>query len=142
MPHRIWRASVAHPRWVFGLVGLLCLLALAAMPQVKIDTDPENMLSAEQPERVFHNQTKQRFALHDMIVVGQVSARPEGIYNPDSLRALGALSGEVSKLDGVISSDPPVSRAAAANACPNREPASGGKLKARLSPPRRTVMRG
>ncbi|MBD8525244.1 efflux RND transporter permease subunit [Pseudomarimonas arenosa] len=105
MSQRLWRASVAHPRRVFLLTAVLCLLAMAAMPRVKIDTDPENMLAATQPERVFHNETKRRFALHDMIVVGQVSQHAEGIYNPQSLAALHRLNAEIAKLDGVIRAD-------------------------------------
>lgn len=53
---------------------------------VVVDTDPENMLSHDEPARVFHDQNKQRFALHDMIVVGVVDEQhPEGVFHPEAL---------------------------------------------------------
>ncbi len=44
--------------------------------------------------------------------------------------------------DGVTRSDPPVSRARLASFAPNEAAISGGKLKAWLSPPSSTAMRG
>jgi predicted RND superfamily exporter protein len=58
----------------------------ALIPLIKVDTDPENMLSEDEPVRVFHNQTKQEFALSDIVVVGIVNNKnPNGVFNPDSL---------------------------------------------------------
>lgn len=58
----------------------------ALIPLIKIDTDPENMLSADEPVRIFHNQTKERFALSDMVVLGVVNNKdPNGVFNPSSL---------------------------------------------------------
>jgi predicted RND superfamily exporter protein len=58
----------------------------ALIPLIKVDTDPENMLSADEPVRIFHNQTKKRFALSDIVVVGIVNNKdPNGVFNPSSL---------------------------------------------------------
>lgn len=58
-----------------------------------IDTDPENMLPEEEAVRVFHNEMKEQFGLYDFIVVGVVNeTRPEGIYTPESLADIHALS--------------------------------------------------
>jgi len=91
--------SVDHPKivaWMMGLSTLLLIL-LALLPSLwpatfdvlnplKVDTDPENMLSADEPVRVFHNQSKQTFTLRDMVVVGVVNPKhPEGVFNPVSL---------------------------------------------------------
>ncbi|WP_395794927.1 RND family transporter [Aquimonas sp.] len=100
----LWRASIHHPWRVFLLCALISVVALLQFPQVRIDTDPENMLPADQPERVFHNAVKQRFALHDAIVVGVV-ASGDSLYSVRSLTALHALSAAVQKLDGVIAID-------------------------------------
>ena len=43
------------------------------MNPVAIDTDPENMLSAEEPVRLFHNAMKREFTLYDIVVVGVVN---------------------------------------------------------------------
>ena len=60
---------------------------------LKVDTDPENMLSAEDPARVLHNRLKEEMNLHDLMVVGVVNdTHPEGIYNPDSLARIHELA--------------------------------------------------
>jgi predicted RND superfamily exporter protein len=98
--------SIGSPRWVFVLTLALCVLAALQIPSIQVDTDPENMLPAEQPDRVFHDEVKERFALHDMIVVGIVNEDdPAGIYNPESLAALTQLSGQIAGFEGVIEQD-------------------------------------
>lgn len=98
--------SIHSPRWVFLLTLALCLVAGLQIPSIQVDTDPENMLPAQQPDRVFHDEVKARFALHDMIVVGMVNQDdPDGIYNPASLAALNQLSNRILGFDGVIEQD-------------------------------------
>jgi len=100
------RYSVDHPKivtWVMAMsTVLLILLALlpslwpatfTALNPLKVDTDPENMLSADEPVRVFHNQSKQIFTLRDMVVVGVVNPKhPEGVFNPASLQHIHELT--------------------------------------------------
>jgi len=70
-----------------GLKGLS--RALGFLPTIKVDTDPENMLSEDEPIRVFHNEMKKRMDLHDMIVVGVVNEQdPNGVFNPSSLKKI------------------------------------------------------
>jgi len=95
-----------HARTVFVAVLLMVVALGALIPRIIIDTDPENMLSAEQPDRLLHNQIRERFGLHDMIAVGQVSgARAEGIFNPESLSAHYQLTRAIEAMDGVIARD-------------------------------------
>ena len=91
--------SVKRPRWVAGGMVAVTLAAalLAGLPsiwprafsplhRVRVDTDPENMLRASEPVRVFHDEMKRRLSLHDMVVVGVVNdSHPDGVFNPDSL---------------------------------------------------------
>ena len=94
--------SIKHP-WMVTAVMVcttLALVLLAMLPTLwpqtfkpliplKVDTDPENMLTANEPVRLFHNRMKRQFALHDMVVVGIVNeTRPEGVFNPESLRQI------------------------------------------------------
>ncbi|WP_432698610.1 efflux RND transporter permease subunit [Marinobacterium sp. YM272] len=98
--------SIKRPRWVFLLLLALCVFTGAQIPSMQVDTDPENMLPHDQPDRVFHDRVKTRFSLYDMIVVGMVNSDdPDGIYNPDSLAALHSLSQRIGQMDGVISKD-------------------------------------
>ncbi len=60
--------------------------ALPFLEPLKIDTDPENMLAADEPVRVFHNEMKAEFTLHDLIVVGVVNEKnAEGVFNTETL---------------------------------------------------------
>ncbi len=93
--------SVEHPRIVTLVMIVLTLGFAALMPRVHVDTDPENMLSADNPARVFDREMKQRFAVHDMIVVGVVNEKdPDGVFNPGSLRKIYALTEFAKRLDG------------------------------------------
>ncbi|RMF97514.1 MAG: RND transporter [Gammaproteobacteria bacterium] len=98
--------ATRHPRGLFWLTGLIAVLAIAQFPRIHIDTDPENMLPGDQPERVFNDRVEQRFGLHDAIVVGLVNEQhPQGIYNAASLTALHRLTQAILELDGVIRPD-------------------------------------
>jgi predicted RND superfamily exporter protein len=96
----------------------LALLLLAALPTAapslfpflhgaKIDTDPENMLSPQEPVRVFHNAKKKEFALADMLVVGVVNDRaPDHVFNPATLRDVHDLTEYAKTLRGAAIGKP------------------------------------
>ena len=98
--------SVNHPKLltVCMLVVTICMFLLAALPSIwpdhfsslnpmKVDTDPENMLSEDEGVRVFHNQMKREMALHDMVVLGVVNeTHPDGVFNPESLAKIYGLT--------------------------------------------------
>ncbi|WP_440874759.1 efflux RND transporter permease subunit [Thalassotalea sp. PLHSN55] len=73
------------------------------MPNIQVDTDPENMLSADAPARVFHNQTKNEFTMRDMVVLGAISN--DNIFTVDNLQTIHQVSAQVSQLEGVIKKD-------------------------------------
>ena len=78
--------SIEHYKLITIIMVLFTLLLGAFIPLIKVDTDPENMLSSDEPVRVFHNQTKKQFALNDIVVVGIVNDKnPNGVFNPSSL---------------------------------------------------------
>ncbi len=90
---------------MLAVAGLVVALG-SQIPRIAIDTDPENMLPADQGARVFHNQVKQDFALHDMIVVGVVNEEdPDGVFNPASLGRIHELTRAIAQIDGVIRQD-------------------------------------
>ena len=92
--------SLNRPKTVFSvsLVVAVLLLALVAWPTLApdrsfglnpatVDTDPENMLPADEPARVTHNEMKRAFGLKDMLVVGVTAdTEPNGVFNPRTLR--------------------------------------------------------
>jgi len=105
-------AATRHRGWVTGVMALttLALVALAVLPSVwperfsmlhpvAIDTDPENMLAHDEPVRMFHDQAKQEFDLYDMVVVGIVNeSDPDGVFNPETLGRIHALTAHVRNL--------------------------------------------
>ncbi len=143
----ISETATRRPRLFFWLSGLLSLLmiGLVALPSVwpstysllsplQIDTDPENMLSVDEPVRVFHNSQKKEFSLYDMVVVGVVnSSHPEGVFNKKSLGDIYALTEFAKKIQwqdkdgktqGVISAD-----LMAPSTVDNIEPGGPGEVK-------------
>jgi predicted RND superfamily exporter protein len=106
MKRKILDFPIQHARLVFVGLAVLTIGLGSAIPAIQIDTDPENMLSENDPARVFHNETKDEFALHDMIVVGVVNeAEPNGVFNPESLGRIHELNEQVKLIDGVIARD-------------------------------------
>ncbi len=98
--------SIRKPRTVMVFVMVLFVAAATQLPRIIIDTDPENMLPADQAARVFHGQTKKDFTLHDMLVVGVVNETdPDGIFNPGTLTHVHELTRAIEKIDGVIVAD-------------------------------------
>jgi predicted RND superfamily exporter protein len=92
-------SAIARPGWWMTGTAVFCLALVAAvlaptlapgtfpwLSPLKVDTDPENMLSASEPVRVFHNAMKREFSLHDMVVVGVVDeSSPVGVFTPETL---------------------------------------------------------
>jgi predicted RND superfamily exporter protein len=83
---KITSYSLRHYRRIAVVMTIFALTLGALIPLIKVDTDPENMLSADEPVRIFHNQTKKQFSLSDIVVVGIVNNKdPNGVFNPSSL---------------------------------------------------------
>ena len=107
-------ACTSRPRVVTGVMIVLTLVlgVLAGAPSVfpesapmlhglRIDTDPENMLAADEPVRVYHNEAKKRFGLNEMIVLGVVNeTHPDGVYNPQTLAEIYELTEFAKTLQG------------------------------------------
>ncbi|WP_371185774.1 RND family transporter [Thalassotalea maritima] len=103
MYSRLLRWVLTKPKQLYVILATLVLMTLAMMPMLQIDTDPENMLDADAPARVFHHQIKQQFVMHDMVVVGMVS--DDSIYTVDNLTTLHELSVFIRSLDDVVLDD-------------------------------------
>ena len=99
----IMKLATGYRRSVFWLLTLITLGVAAFIPSITIDTDPENMLPDDNTQRVFHNEVKETFAMHDMIVVGVVNEN--SVYNQQTLTDLHTVSSYAESLDGVVSDD-------------------------------------
>ncbi len=106
MSSLLLRFATQRAGWVYIILLLLTLGAGAMIPSLTVDTDPENMLPADHPARIFHNQTKQIFAMHDAIVVGVVAEQgTNGVYTPETLSEVKQLTDTILNMDGVIDAD-------------------------------------
>lgn len=99
----IMKLATGYRRSVVWTLTLITIAAAAFIPSITIDTDPENMLPDDNPQRVFHNEVKETFAMHDMIVVGVVNKNT--VYKQKTLTDLHTMSNYAESLDGVISDD-------------------------------------
>ncbi|MBN1227747.1 MAG: MMPL family transporter, partial [Deltaproteobacteria bacterium] len=98
--------SVNRPKLVI-IFSLAIILALGIqIRKIKVDTDPENILSSTEPVRLSHNETKKEFNLHDFIIVGIVNEHdPDGVFNPKSLDHIYSITQQIEKIPGVITND-------------------------------------
>lgn len=79
---RLSEHAASHRKVYLGsVVGITVLLTglvvvgtlrpeIPILHPLTIDTDPENMLSSEEPVRVSHDRLKETFGIHDYVVVG------------------------------------------------------------------------
>ncbi len=95
--------SLDHPKWVIGVSVLLTAIFAAQIPKIRIDTDPENMLPADEAVRVHHRAVTETFSLYDYLVVGIV--REAGVFRPETLERVAALTEAIRGMDGVIEYD-------------------------------------
>ena len=101
--HRAVLASFDRPWTVVLVCVAITLLAVVASLRIRVDTDPENMLAATQPDRVVYDRMKKEFGLHDLIVVGIVD--PRGAFRPETLAATAVAIDSILDLPGVIPED-------------------------------------
>lgn len=78
--------SLAHPKLLTWVMIIITILLGLCITRIKIDTDPENMLSKDEAVRVFHDHMKEVMSLNDMVVVGVVDEEHEdGVFAPSTL---------------------------------------------------------
>jgi len=104
---KITEYSLTHYRIVTAVMVAFTLGLGALIPLIQVDTDPENMLSEDEPVRVFHDETKTQFSLSDIVVVGIVNNKdPNGVFNPASLARIYELTEFAKTLRWASDKDP------------------------------------
>jgi hypothetical protein len=93
-----------RPKTVVALLAIIVALAIFQFPKIKINTDPENMLPANEHVRVFDHKIKKEFGLYDFIVLGVTNKdSPDGVFTVSVLNSIYQITEEIKKIDGVIS---------------------------------------
>jgi uncharacterized protein len=95
--------AIRHPWRLIALATLVTALFGWQFRDIAIDTDPENMLEADQPDRVIYDAVKEDFGINDLLVVGVVDER--GIFQPDALRRVERLTERIAAIPGVLIDD-------------------------------------
>ena len=117
MTNPVVNHALKSPGKVFAFCGvaLAAILLAVALPflvpqaplyKLTIDTNPENMLSASEPARLFNADRKEQFSLHDSIVIAVENDRTNhGVFTPDALADIKSLTDFAASLDGVLAND-------------------------------------
>lgn len=103
MLEKLTAFSIDRPKTTIALFSFLTILFGLQFPGITVDADPENMLEADQSDRVFYDQIKQEFGIHDLIVIGVVDKKD--VFSPESLAGIARATSEILKIEGVIIED-------------------------------------
>lgn len=95
--------SLDYPKTIIALMFLITMGLAAQMVNIKIDTDPENMLAVDQPDRAYYDEVKKEFGVNDLLVVGIVDKK--GVFRPETLGAISKIVEQVIRIKGVIIED-------------------------------------
>lgn len=95
--------ALDHPKLVVAASLIITLFFGWQMPKIHIDTDPENMLPADEEVRLFHDEVKEAFGVHDWIVLGVV--REAGLFRAESLARIASITERGAEIEGVIADD-------------------------------------
>ena len=103
MRRQLEEFSIDHPWAVIVAVAVITVFFAFQLPGIRIDTDPENMLEADEPARLFDHEVKEEFAISDIIAVGVVSE--EGVFTKEALGRVYRIAAEIARIDGVVADD-------------------------------------
>ena len=101
--------SLRHPWLIFLIVAVVTIGFALQFPKVSFDNDPENMLSEEEPVRVFHHRVKEQFDLYDFVIVGIVNeVHEDGVFNVETLGKIDTLTRQLMTLHQTAEGHPAV----------------------------------
>ncbi len=101
--HTLVNLAVSHPKWVIVGAVLLTLAMGSFVPRAVIDTDPENMLTADEPVRVVHSRIKEEFGLADYLVLGFTGE--SDLLSEEFTGRLATLVESIEEMEGVVGDD-------------------------------------
>lgn len=98
---RLARWSIDHPRRTIAAFVLLVLLAAPGLLKLQLRTDGHALVPPGDPAVRFDAQVRRHFGLRDPIIVVLETPRPDGIFDPVTLRRLRDLTAALEKVAGV-----------------------------------------
>ena len=85
--------AIKQPWIVIGIAVVITAFFAAQFPDIKIDTDPENMLAEDAPVRVFEHEMKETFGLSAFLAVGIV--HEPTAFTPDILNRIYRITADI-----------------------------------------------
>jgi hypothetical protein len=98
---RLAEFSIDHPRRTVAAFAVLVLVAAPGLLRLQLRTDGHALVPPDDPAVRFDAEVRRHFGLRDPIVVVIETPRPDGIFNPGTLRRLRDLTAALERLDGV-----------------------------------------
>ena len=95
--------AMKNPRRTIWLTIGFIVLALIGFLRVQVDTDPENMLSSDDPVRVTNREIDERFGSGQLVVAAVIA--DDTIATADRLSAVIAAHNDIVMIDGVIADE-------------------------------------
>jgi uncharacterized protein len=95
--------AIDRPRTVIAAFTLVTVAFAASFASIEIDTDPENMLAADQPDRAFYREMRERFRIHDCITIAVFDQA--GIFRPEALAAMQRVIERALRVPGLVPRD-------------------------------------
>jgi predicted RND superfamily exporter protein len=103
MKESLIKFSTQKPLAVFAIVLVITAFFGYQLTGITIDTDPENMLPADEPVRIFNDEVKEDFGISDFIAVGVV--REGGAFTRSQLDRIYKITEEIAEIEGVVVED-------------------------------------
>jgi predicted RND superfamily exporter protein len=93
--------AIASPRSAIALVALVTLLLAPGLLRLKVRTDGRSLAPPHDPAVLFDAEVRRHFGLRDPIIVLVESSHPQGVYNPQTMARVVALTQALAKLPGI-----------------------------------------
>jgi len=84
------------------LLSVLIIVGLASfVPQIHKDTSSDAFIAPDDPVVLYRDHVREIFGLEDPIVIAVINDGPAGVFNPDTLALVDALTQSIAKLSNV-----------------------------------------
>ena len=79
MLEKITTFSMNRPWTLLAIILIITIVFAVQFPKIKIDTDPENMLEPDQPDRVLYNEVKDNFGVNATVSPTRRRSGPDSV---------------------------------------------------------------
>ncbi|HEV2845447.1 MAG TPA: MMPL family transporter, partial [Thermoanaerobaculia bacterium] len=99
------RAAIRHPGRVLAAAALLACAALPGLARLELRTDGQALVPGQAPAVEYDREIRRAFGVRDSMVAVVRTDRPEGIFNPATLRLVRDLTAAFQEMKGMGPAD-------------------------------------